>query len=110
MLNQHDDHSSLNPASQEEANLPTWDSIMDRLTQDEQSVVYAELYDRQAPMRKLKAIQMEIYKANKEIDDLQTTTFGGNYDKVAYNAEFSRLHNKKTELETKRDEIIKNSK
>lgn len=110
MLNQHDTHGSDNPANQEENKLPSWDSIMDKLTPEENEVVYNELYDRQAPMRKLKALQVKIDVLEKEKDDLQVSTFGGTYNHVEYNKKYSRLYDEIFKLETKQKEIIRNHK
>lgn len=106
MLNQNDEHSSFNPANQVETDLPTWDSIMDRLTAEENEVIYNEIYDIKAPMRKLKAIQKQIDAIQKEQEELNPFTSGLTKEEV--DAKWSKLYTKRANLEARlRDIIIK---
>lgn len=119
MLNQHNDHSSYNPANQSESDLPSWDSIMDKLTPEENEVIYSELYDIKAKHKKelntanetlllLKKLQLQVDAIQKEQEGLNPFTSG--LTKEELDAKWAKLYTKRANLEEQIRTIILNTK
>lgn len=99
MLNQNDDHSSDNPANQEEIEL-TLEDVMGKLTHDEAEIIYSHIEDiKKAYIRKfeqLKYRQQEIDKLAQIKAECEIEEACGDDTKVKYSNAYTE-HLKQTE-------------